>query len=180
MLRLYFVRHGESEFNKARRWAGSTDTPLTQKGHTQAKQAARQTRSSGVSFDVIISSPLKRARQTAEYFAEAHGYPADRIELNSRLIERDFGKLEGNKDLVASAKYLLDESAIDDYEDVESLTDLQKRANEMLAYLYSLPHETILVVGHGAFGRALRRAIKNEPLSKRGKAYDNAEIVRLI
>ncbi len=180
MKRLYFIRHGESEFNKANVWAGSSDTPLTAKGRKQAKQAGLQAKKSGLAFDVVVSSPLSRAHDTAKHVAEAVGIPHDEVIVHQPLIERSFGKLEGRKDLVAGTKYYLDETAIDTYEGVEKLADLQKRADELLAYLHSLPHDTILVVGHGAIGRALRRSIKKEPLNKRGKSFGNAELVRFI
>ncbi len=177
---LYFIRHGESEFNKANRWAGSSDTPLTKKGHKQAQKTARTAKEQGLSFDLIVSSPLERAHETAKHVANVVGIPHEQIIIHDQFIERNFGKLEGRKDLVAKTKYYLDESAIDDYDGVESLADLQKRVEQTLEYLHSLPHETILVVGHGGTGRALRRAIQKKPLHKRGKKIDNAEMLRLI
>ncbi len=154
--------------------------PLTIKGRSQAKQAGRQASDKGLAFDVIISSPLARAFDTAKIVASELGYPSNKIILNDRFVERDFGKLEGRRDLVAGTKYFIDESAIDPYDGVEKLVDLQKRMDDFLAYLHSIPHDTVLVVGHGGAGRALRRAIEREPLSKRGKALGNAELVRFI
>lgn len=180
MKRLYFIRHGESEFNASHAWGGSSDTPLTPKGRKQAKRAGREAREQGLVFDVIISSPLSRAHDTAKLVATELGYPHDKIILHDQFIERDFGKLEGRKDLVAGTKYVIDESAIDPYDGVERLHDLQARMDEFLNFLDNQPHETILVVGHGGSGRALRRAIQKEPLSKRGKSFDNAELVRFI
>ncbi|HET7060261.1 MAG TPA: histidine phosphatase family protein [Candidatus Saccharimonadales bacterium] len=180
MKQLYFIRHGESEFNAAHVWNGSSDTPLTPKGREQAKLAGQRARQQGLAFDVIISSPLSRAHDTAKHVASELDYPHDKIILSDHFIERDFGNLEGRKDLVAGTKYFIDESAIDPYDGVERLQDLQKRMDDFLAYLHSLPHDTILVVGHGGSGRALRRAIHKEPLGKRGKSLGNAELVRFI
>ena len=154
--------------------------PLTPKGHTQAKKAGQEAREQGLVFDVIISSPLSRAHDTAKHVASELDYPHDKIILSNDFVERDFGKLEGRKDLVAGTKYFIDESTIDHYDGVERLTDMQKRMDNFLAYLQSLPHDTILVVGHGGSGRALRRAIRKEPLSKRGKSLGNAELVRFL
>ena len=180
MKQLYFIRHGESEFNRSNRWTGSTDVRLTETGHEQARLAGVQMRDLGLNFDIIISSPLKRARQTAEHIAHSLSYPVDEIEILDDLVERDFGKLEGKKSLIAATRYLIDESAIDKHENVEKLSDLQTRVNSVLEYLQALPHDNILVVGHGAFGRALRRAVKNHPLHVRGKSFSNAEFERLI
>lgn len=174
------MRHGESEFNKAHVWNGSSDMPLTAKGRQQAIRAGRKAKADGLSFNVIITSPLDRAHETAKRVATAVDIPHDQIIVYDKFVERDFGKLEGRKDLVAATKYFFDESDIDSYEGVESLADLQKRADEVLLYLQSLPHDSILIVGHGAIGRALRRAINKESLGKRGKNFDNAELVRLM
>lgn len=180
MKQLYFIRHGESTFNANHAWNGSSDMPLTTKGREQAKQAGQEAKEQGLVFDVIISSPLSRALDTAKLMASELDYPHDKIILNDRFIERDFGSLEGRRDLVAGTKYFIDESAIDPYDGVERLIDLQKRMDDFLAYLHTLPHDTVLVVGHGGAGRALRRAIRREPLSKRGKGLGNAELVRFI
>lgn len=180
MKHLYFIRHGMSEFNKAYVWAGSSDTPLTPEGHEQAKEAGRKAREQGLVFDVVISSPLSRAHETAKHVAKALDYPHKNIVIHNGIVERNFGKLEGRKDLLASTKYVLDESAIDTYDGVESMEQLQKRADDFLAHLRTLPHDSILVVGHGAFARALRRSVNKEPLSSRGRRLHNAEIVRLI
>ncbi len=181
MKQLYFIRHGESTFNASHAWSGSSsDVPLTAKGRAQAQRAGRKAREQGLVFDVIISSPLERAHDTAKHIASELAYPHDKIILNDQFIERDFGKLEGRRDLVAGTKYFIDESAIDPYDGVEKLVDLQRRMDDFLAYLHALPQDTILVVGHGGSGRALRRAIQKEPLSKRGQAFENAVLVRLI
>lgn len=180
MKTLYFMRHGESEFNKANRWTGSTNSPLTQKGLKQSLSAGQELKKSGAKFDVIISSPLTRAFQTAEQVALALDYPVDKIHLNDMMVERNFGSLEGKKALVATTKYIVDESAIDHYEDVETLEDFQARVDDFLKYLHTLPFDNILLVGHGAFGRALRRAVRKEPITKRDRVFSNAEVERLI
>jgi broad specificity phosphatase PhoE len=181
MRTLYFMRHGESEFNKANEWSESTtNSPLTKKGLEQSQRAGQELKESGVIFDVIISSPLTRAFQTAEQVAKALDYPAKKIHINDRLVERSFGSLEGKKALVATTKYIVDESAIDSYDDVETLADFQARVDDFLKYLQTLPYDNILIVGHGAFGRALRRAVNKDPITKRGKVFGNAEIERFI
>lgn len=177
---LYFVRHGESEFNKANKWAGSSDTPLTSLGHKQAQKAGKQLRKQGLAVDVIISSPLERAHETAKRIATEIDYPHDKILINDMVTERNFGSLEGKKDLLSATKYFVDESSIDNHDGAETLEELQKRAEDLLEYLHSLPHDTIVVVGHGASGRALRRAVTKGPLSVRGGNIGNAEVVRLI
>ncbi len=180
MKQLYFIRHGESELNKAHKWAGSSDTALTPRGHQQAKHTGRAAKDQHLTFDIIITSPLQRAHHTAQHVATAVDYPKEAIVLHPLFVERNFGELEGKVDLGAKAKNLLDETEIDSRKDVEPLLDLQHRAEEALAYLSDLPYDNILVVSHGAFGRALRRAINKEPLHRRGASFDNAQLVRLV
>ncbi|MGE5473599.1 MAG: histidine phosphatase family protein [Ignavibacteriales bacterium] len=66
--KIIFVRHGEAEGNFERIFHGQTDSKLTEKGHSQAKKAAEKLKNEDI--DVIYSSPLKRAYETAEYIAK--------------------------------------------------------------------------------------------------------------
>ncbi len=64
MKHLYFCRHGLSVLNKEGKWAGSTETPLTVEGRTQAKLAGKAAQN--LKIDYIICSPLSRAHDTAK------------------------------------------------------------------------------------------------------------------
>jgi broad specificity phosphatase PhoE len=82
------IRHGESEANRAGRWHGRTDGPLTEKGrHQGADLAARY---NGITR--VFSSPLQRTRLTAEAFAAPFGLS---VEFDDDLVEIDFGAWEG-------------------------------------------------------------------------------------
>ena len=87
---LLFVRHGQTEANRAGLVLGRSDPELTEEGHRQAKLLADALRGEAVA--VILTSPLLRARQTAEPIAEACGVP---VEVDDRLIEIDWGAWEG-------------------------------------------------------------------------------------
>ena len=89
-MKLYIARHGETPWNVENRVSGRTDVPLTEKGMEQARLLAQNAMGKGI--QVIIASPLLRARQTAQAVSEAIGVP---IELDERLIELDFGSFEG-------------------------------------------------------------------------------------
>ncbi|MCC7083266.1 MAG: histidine phosphatase family protein [Burkholderiales bacterium] len=86
----YFLRHGETENNRLGLIAGSTDVPLNATGLAQAHLAARRLLGSGI--DAIWSSPLERARVSAQCVAAALGLP---IVVVAQLAERDWGELEG-------------------------------------------------------------------------------------
>jgi broad specificity phosphatase PhoE len=84
------LRHGQTEFSTERRFAGRGDIPLTAEGARQAKLAARSL--ARTQIDVIVTSPLQRARKTAEAVAEATGAP---LVVDEGLVEADFGAWEG-------------------------------------------------------------------------------------
>jgi uncharacterized phosphatase len=101
MTLLYLVRHGETDWNLARRIQGSTDIPLNETGRVQAQRAgallARR------SWDGIASSPLSRAYETAEIIGAAVGITE--IEVLDDLVERAYGEAEGLMDREISRRF---------------------------------------------------------------------------
>ncbi len=91
MVQLFFIRHAESEANRLDMLAGQLDYPLTEKGRNDIALIARQLHSEHT-IDMIISSPLKRAAQTAEAFANQYALP---VQTDKRLIEQDIGIFQG-------------------------------------------------------------------------------------
>jgi broad specificity phosphatase PhoE len=87
-----FLRHGESIGNAQFRWQGQSDYALTDKGRAQARAAAERWKAEGQTFDLIISSTLVRAKETAEIIAAAVNAP---IEYDPILLERHIGEMEG-------------------------------------------------------------------------------------
>lgn len=85
------VRHGETEWNLAKRTQGHLDSPLTTKGVSQALKTAAKLKDH--QFDLIISSPLGRALETAKILAEELGI--EKVISNSNLAERNLGILQG-------------------------------------------------------------------------------------
>lgn len=86
----YFLRHGETEANRLGLIAGQTDIPLNETGWRQARTAAGVLEGCGIS--AIYSSPLRRARDTAQCVAERLGLE---VVVLDGLAERNWGKLEG-------------------------------------------------------------------------------------
>jgi broad specificity phosphatase PhoE len=89
--RLLLLRHGQTELSVQRRYSGHGDPELTPLGHAQAAGAAARL---GRIPDIaaVLTSPLRRARQTAALVAEATGAP---LHVRERLVETDFGTWEG-------------------------------------------------------------------------------------
>ena len=100
MTTLLLARHGETDWNRARRWQGHADRPLTDRGRAQA--AALGDRLANIALDAVYSSDLRRARETAEAVALPHGL--DVIEL-PELREVDVGSWEGLTRAEAEAKF---------------------------------------------------------------------------
>jgi len=93
MVRLYLIRHGETESNYSGHVLGQRESPLTEKGHEQARLAG--TSLSGVSFWRSYSSDLHRAERTAKYILSANEKESDVLRIDSRLRERAKGVREG-------------------------------------------------------------------------------------
>ncbi len=89
-MKLFVVRHGKTTWNEQNRVCGRTDVELTEKGIEQAEKLAKEANQQ--SLDIIISSPLKRARETAEIVAKECRIP---VVVEERLIEQDYGIYEG-------------------------------------------------------------------------------------
>jgi broad specificity phosphatase PhoE len=86
----FFLRHGETEPNRLGLATGMTDAPLNDAGRQQAEAAARVLVGRGV--DAIYSSPLRRARDTAQCVAQALGLP---VSIIDDIQERNWGEFEG-------------------------------------------------------------------------------------
>jgi probable phosphoglycerate mutase len=84
------LRHGETPLSLEKRFSGRGDAALTDRGTAQAKAAAE--RLAGLGFDVIVSSPLRRTRQTAELVAARAG---GQVVIEDGFAETDFGEWEG-------------------------------------------------------------------------------------
>ena len=89
-MRLYIIRHGETEWNKIKRLQGQTDIPLAEEGIRLARETGIGMK--GLPIDLVISSPLTRAVQTAQLLAEGRDIP---ILTDRRIIEISFGEWEG-------------------------------------------------------------------------------------
>jgi len=170
MKHIYFMRHGLSIMNKRGLYAGSLDTPLSKEGIEQCHLAAKDL--ANIKIDVIISSPMKRALESAKIIAEEINYPINTIVINDLFVERMFGPLEGTK-------YMPNHN-LDGMDGVEHSTSVILRAKAGLDFINSLDAQTILVVSHGALGRALMHAVNPNIDISTIKSFNNAEIIQLI
>jgi broad specificity phosphatase PhoE len=150
MHRITFLRHGESIGNIKGCIQGQVDFPLTDKGREQAAMLAELWRTDEVRYDLIISSTLLRARQTAETISAALGNP---LEFDPIWQERSFGTLEGKQlseveGYEPPVDYFHPYNVIGDYG--ESQLDLYTRACQAVQGLVRRPAGRYLIVSHGA------------------------------
>ena len=151
----WFLRHGETDWNAQGLSQGRTDIPLNAVGLAQAERAARTLEGSGIA--TIVSSPLSRARVTAEVVAETLGLPV--AAFDDDLREVNFGEQEGQPmgdwydDWIAGTYTP---------ERAEPFPVLLARAVSAVNRALSRP-APVLVVAHGALFRALRLAFGLEP-----------------
>ena len=145
----YFVRHGESEANVARRFAGRSDSPLTERGRAQAEAMVQVL--AEVAFDRIVASPLARSLDTALVIARARKMPVDVV---ADLAEIDVGDRTGAAfDEVRGLPEWRDDGFVA-WPGGESLEQVLERA---LRAIRRIARETaggtVLVIGHGGVTR---------------------------
>lgn len=147
----YLVRHGESEANAAHRFAGRTDSPLTELGRQQAEAVAEAL--ANVPFDRIVSSPLSRCRDTALVVARPHQLPVD---LEPDLVEIDVGERTGTPfDEVRGLPEWRDDGFVA-WPRGETLDQVLSRAHRVITRIAAeSAGKRVLVVGHGGVTRIL-------------------------
>jgi broad specificity phosphatase PhoE len=148
----YFItllRHGESVGNAGGIHQGQADFELSETGLAQARALAGRWQRESVTFDQIISSPLKRARQTAEILAVALHLP---VEFDSNWMERDVGQLSGLS-VEDAAERFPRPVFIDPYQSIggngESRWESYLRAGRAVQDLLRRSPGRYLVVSHG-------------------------------
>jgi broad specificity phosphatase PhoE len=159
-MEIYLARHGQNEDNVNGILNGHRDLPLTDLGRTQATEAAVNIIEHGLRFHVVLSSPLKRAYETARIVADIVGAPNPTI--HPLLIERDFGEMTGK--LVADIKTLCAPDIIEtdtvtyflSPSGAETFPVLIKRAQKLLFELEeSYYGKSVLLVTHGDIGKMI-------------------------
>jgi broad specificity phosphatase PhoE len=163
------LRHGQTDWNINFLLQGVTDIPMNQTGIEQVKLAAQAIRAED--WDVVLTSPLSRARQTAEIIASQHGYTE--IIEQELLIERSFGEAEGLSHEQWRAKY----SNLDVIPGGESRTQLAERSRLLLETIsQELGGKRVLAISHGALIRALIAIASNNELPRDGERLGNASL----
>lgn len=142
-MKLYLVRHGETEWNREHRIQGREDIPLNEEGKHQAEYCAKSL--AGKKLDCIVSSPLARAKDTAAAIAAFHAQTP--FAAMDGLVERDFAKSSGA--LPEEIKKIREKNG-GSLPGAEERSVVAKRAGECFRQLFSeYPQGEVLAVTHG-------------------------------
>lgn len=164
---IYIIRHGKTDWNKRHKLQGRTDIPLCDEGRIMASDAAKEY--ADMHFDVCYSSPLIRAKETAEILLKGRDIP---IITDVRLIEMGFGVFEGSENTFEKENCPMNvffknpEDYVTPVEGGESLDELYQRTGSFLEEIAIPLHRSgkdVLIVGHGAMNSCIISQMKGLP-----------------
>ena len=160
MLKIYITRHGQDQDNVRGILNGHRDEPLTEKGIGQAHETANKIKESGIIFNKIFSSPLKRTFETAKIISKTTDSPSPQKE--DLLIERDFGIMTGKKtsdiEQMCSPDIIKTETITYflNPEGAETFPQLLERADKILNFVKAKHSDgSILLVTSGDVGKMI-------------------------
>ena len=179
--KLCLIRHGETAWNAERRLQGHTDIPLNAKGILQARQMAQALKDIELKFDVLYTSDLKRAADTANAVVELFGIEA---QVDSTLRERHFGGLQGlsiseaplKRNDIWRAHIARDlEHDLDGGESIQQFALRVQNALDKMQVRHT--GKTILIVSHGGTLEMMYRIASQQPLdAERVASVPNASL----
>lgn len=169
-MKIYLVRHGETDWNKEGRVQGSVDIPLNGYGVELAEVTSEAMKD--IPVDIIYASPLQRARKTAEIMKRDRDIP---VIVDERLREMSFGRYEGT--LIREAERcetnplhnFISNPGEYQAKDGEDFAQVICRAQDFIEDIL-IPlqgqYENVMLAVHGAFIRCFIRCIEKRPLSE--------------
>ena len=179
-MKIFIVRHGETDSNKARKLMGKgVDEPLNIEGIKQAYEFAKKIHKDD--FDVIFTSPLKRAKQTADIISKETNIP---IIEKDEIVERDFGSMSGKSwdEMIAEIKSENINFKEKDFEQKydyrpyggECVEDVKERLLKFITELKTnYSDKKVLVVAHGGIMKLAHLLFKEKTMDS---TPDNATI----
>lgn len=163
-MRVYILRHGQTDLNKERRVQGHLDVELNETGICQARELAKVIQAQGLHFDRVYSSPLKRAIDTCQLVT---GRKREEIRIDERLKELNFAELEGAKytELPGTAQTFF--TAPERFKPIgegETFPELIDRVMDFLEDLKKVDAENVLLTSHGTAIHAMLLALEHKEL----------------
>lgn len=181
--KIYIVRHGESYFNRSKRFTGWIDSRLTLKGKAQARKVAKDLKEAD--FEMAYVSSLSRAKDTLKFILKYH--PEVKVIEDDRIIERNYGELSGKHHSSYVKKrpklfWVYRRSYDVPPPGGESIKQVEDRVMPFLdEVMKKIKKEKInvLIVAHGNSMRPMRRHLENlsvEKMMKLENAWDKAYV----
>ncbi len=165
---LGLLRHGQTDWNIDLRLQGTTDIAMNEVGINQIQTAALHL---DQGWDVVLSSPLGRARQSAEIVANQLGIEA--VEIEPLLLERAFGIGEGLTYAEWGEKF----ARLDDIPGAETKASVEQRARELLDLVSQrYAGVRLLAVSQGALIRFVLGAVTDGTIPPAGERLQNASL----
>ena len=151
-MKIYVIRHGQTDYNVQNVFQGRKDISLNSVGIKQAKETAQKFQD--IPVDVILVSPLIRAKETAKYVANVTGVKPI---IEQGLVERSFGDMEGKPNREdCNIRMLLDYEKNYNIFNVEPVQTLFKRVSDCLdKIIYRYMGKNIVLVTHGGVAQAI-------------------------
>ena len=187
--RLWLIRHGETEWSRSGQHTGRTDLPLTSTGEEQARGVGILVRSlaGDEPFDLVLCSPMIRARRTAELAGlcagssgGGSGVGARAFQVDPDLCEWDYGDLEGRVTPEIRARYPGWSIWDGPWPDGETAADVAARADRVVSGVVDSGASRVALVGHGHFSRAFAaRWVGAEIVVGRWLELDTASVSEL-
>lgn len=166
---LGLLRHGQTDWNIDLRLQGTADIPMNEFGISQIQRATKFL--SAQSWDLVLSSPLGRARQSADIVATELGI--ERLEIEPLLLERSFGVGEGLTYAEWGERY----SKLDEIPGAESATAVTERSRLLLQHIESnFKGARVLAVSHGALIRFVLAEVTEGKIPPPGERLQNASL----
>ena len=168
---IYIVRHGQTDYNLEGRYAGRIDVELNEKGIEQANIIKEELKN--IHFDIVFSSPLKRALTTASIITN------NEIIVDNRIIERSNGKLEGKLKTEINDDIDFNDPNLTKY-NIENINDFRNRIYNFFDEITKYKDKNILVVTHAGVGIYARCYFEGEPINNDYSKYKikNCEVIK--
>lgn len=165
-MKLYFVRHGKTQWNIDGYMQGRSDIPLCDIGRQQARDTEKLLADKHI--DICISSPLSRARETAEIILKGRDVP---IITDERIIERAFGSYEGSNAFYTGTeeyrKTMWNLDGDGKFDDMEPIGSVVKRVYAFLDDIKEkYKDKSVLITAHGGLSPAVKYYIAGQEISE--------------
>ena len=163
-MKIYYVRHGQTDWNLARRMqGGESEKDLNETGIQQAKETKKLLEN--IKYDFIIRSPMKRAEQTANIISEGEEVP---VIIDERIRERKLGEIEGEIITEEMEEKIWDYNINYNIPGGENLQEFEKRILNFLEEIKQKHSDkTVLIVAHGGVGKVIKAHLYGMPESKK-------------